>query len=216
MTLAELQQAGPGTKIEGDLQLYVAGVKKIINNQHSAIEVQDSAGTKVSAVVFNLTAIQVGSWYVARQQIEPGTGPKVRYQQRGNYPASLAIDGSVFAPMPGAAQATTPAAAPPPAQAPPPPPAAAAQPPPPPPPASRPGALTDEQLLSAIEGWVKRLSANLGEITSEAFTAIAVATVQSMIVGAREGSIALAPKSAAQQQEEYWGQPPDDEPSPPF
>lgn len=183
MNLAEIVYAGPGAEIQGDLQLYVAAVKKIVNNQHCAVEVQDQAGTKLPAMIFNLTAVQVGSWYVARQRMEAGKGPVIRYQQRGNYPASLAIDGSAFSLMGGGAPAAT--AAPPPAQAAPPPPAAAQ---PPPPPAHRPGAPTDAMLLGALEGWVKRLDANVPNLHQDTMTAI----LQSLIVGVREGSVSLS------------------------
>lgn len=212
MTLAEIQQAGPGCEIQGELQLFVAAVKKIVNNQHCIIRVRDNSGAEMDAIVFGTTAVQVNSWYVARQRIEPGKGPAVRYQQRGNNPPGLAIDGSVFASMQGGGVAPAATMAPPPAQAAPPPAPAAQQ--PPPPPAHRLGALTDEQMLGALERWIVRLNTSAADMTTETFTAI----LQSMMVGVREGSIALAPAQAppGSGQEGYWSAPPEDDSEVPF
>lgn len=221
MTLAEIQQAGPGAKIQGELQLYVHSHKTVVNGQHTVVVVGDSSGVTMDAIIFGTTAVQVGAWYRAAQQIGP-KGPKVKYQQRGDNPPGLAIDGSVFSLMQAGGPGPVTVSQPPPAAAPPPPPPQAAAPPPPPPlPAGKPGALTDERMLSAIEAWVGRLDASAKHLSTENMSTI----LGSFIIAATRGDLlvtmpraATVPQAAggSPTQEEYWTVPPGDDDSVPF
>lgn len=100
MNLQQIQQAGPGCDIQGDLELYVESFDKVVGGAHAKIKVRDESGVTVPAIVFGTTAVQVGTWYRATNMMTPGKGPSIRWQAKDNYPPELKIAGQFFTPSP--------------------------------------------------------------------------------------------------------------------